>query len=45
MEALLIGIPFFLYIYLRITLGKDISHQERDEALFEEGILHHAKNH
>lgn len=39
MEALLIGIPFFLYIYLRITLGKDISHQERDEALFEEGIL------
>jgi tetratricopeptide (TPR) repeat protein len=39
MEALLIGIPFFLYIYLRITLGNDITPQERDEALFEEGIL------
>jgi tetratricopeptide (TPR) repeat protein len=39
MEALLIGIPFFLYIYLRITLGNDITPQERDETLFEEGIL------
>ena len=39
MEALLIGIPFFLYIYLRVTLGNDITHQERDEALFAEGIL------
>lgn len=39
MEALLIGIPFFLYIYLRITLGNDITPQERDEALFFEGIL------
>lgn len=39
MEALLIGIPFFLYIYLRITLGNDITPQERDEARFQEGIL------
>ncbi len=39
MEALLIGIPFGLYIYLRITLGNDISPQERDEALFREGII------
>lgn len=39
MEALLIGIPFFLYIYLRITLGNDITPQERDEALFQEGII------
>ena len=38
MEALLIGIPFFLYIYLRISLGNDITPQERDEALFQEGI-------
>jgi tetratricopeptide (TPR) repeat protein len=39
MEALLIGIPFFLYIYLRITLGNDTTPQERDEALFQEGIM------
>ncbi len=39
MEALLIGIPFFLYIYLRITLGNDITPQEQDEALFHEGIV------
>jgi tetratricopeptide (TPR) repeat protein len=38
MEAMLIGIPFLIYIYLRIRLGNDISPQERDEALFQEGI-------
>jgi tetratricopeptide (TPR) repeat protein len=39
MEALLIGIPFGIYIYLRIYLGNDITPQERDEVLFNEGIL------
>lgn len=39
MEVLLIGIPFLIYIYLRIRLGGDISPQERDESLFAEGIL------
>lgn len=38
MEALLIGIPFGIYIYLRIYLGNDITPQERDIALFAEGI-------
>jgi hypothetical protein len=38
MEVMLIGIPFLIYIYLRIRLGNDISDQERDEALFVEGI-------
>jgi len=38
MEALLIGIPFLIYIYLRITLGNDISPQEYDEIIFKEGI-------
>ncbi len=38
MEAILIGIPFLTYIYLRVRLGNDISHQERDEVLFREGI-------
>jgi tetratricopeptide (TPR) repeat protein len=38
MEAMLIGIPFLIYIYLRIRLGSDISPIERDEILFSEGI-------
>jgi tetratricopeptide (TPR) repeat protein len=38
MEVMLIGIPFLIYIYLRIRLGNDISDQERDEALFVDGI-------
>lgn len=38
MEALLIGIPFLIYIYLRIRLGKDITPQEYDEIIFKEGI-------
>lgn len=38
MEALLIGIPFLIYIYLRIRLGNDISPQEYDEIIFKEGI-------
>lgn len=39
---MLIGIPFLIYIYLRIRLGNDITPQERDEALFKEGIdLYH----
>lgn len=38
MEAMLIGIPFLIYIYLRIRLGNDISPLERDEILFADGI-------
>jgi tetratricopeptide (TPR) repeat protein len=38
MEALLIGIPFLIYIYLRVRLGNDITPQERDESLFRDGI-------
>ena len=38
MEALLIGIPFLIYIYLRIRLGNDVSPQEYDEIIFKEGI-------
>ena len=38
MEALLIGIPFLIYIYLRIRLGGDTTPQEYDEIIFKEGI-------
>ncbi len=38
MEALLIGIPFLIYIFLRIRLGNDVSPQEYDEIIFKEGV-------
>ncbi|RYU97293.1 tetratricopeptide repeat protein [Emticicia agri] len=38
MEALLIGIPFLIYIFLRIRLGNDITPQEYDEIIFKEGV-------
>jgi len=38
MEALLIGIPFLIYIYLRIRLGGDTTPQEYDEIIFKDGI-------
>ncbi|UTA66136.1 MULTISPECIES: tetratricopeptide repeat protein [Emticicia] len=41
MEALLIGIPFMIFIYLRIRLGQDVTPQEYDEILFKEGVVYY----
>lgn len=38
MEAMLIGIPFLIYVYFRIRFGNDKTNFEFDSELFSEGV-------